>query len=177
MAQGKCAVCDRPIRITARSSPTPMHRDCRTKARREGSTPALAAPTSSRLREHFAAAAAADPAVEVLVVEACRIADRLDEIDRIVTGKAEWIQLMHFRLGNGEEQKVYVSLDGVLSEARQQVTALKGVLAQLGVGKVVEPADAGDKGKAGDPVDEIAARRAARGGATSRLGQAQERPG
>jgi hypothetical protein len=155
-----------------------MHRDCRTKARREGKTPALAAATSTRLREHFAAAAAADPAVEVLVVEACRIADRLDEIDRIVTGRAEWIQLMHFRLGNGEEQKVYVSIDSVLSEARQQVTALKGVLAQLGVGKVVlERADAGDQGKAGDPVDEIAARRAARGGATSRLGQAPGRPG
>jgi hypothetical protein len=165
-------VCGRAIRLTKRSSPTPTHRACR----RRKAAPALAAPTSTRLREHLAAAAAADPAVEVLVVEACRIADRLDEIDRIVTGKAEWIQLMHFRLGNGEEQKVYVSLDSVLSEARQQVTALKGVLAQLGVGKaVLAPAD--DPGKAGDPVDEIAARRAARGGATSRLGQAGRSPG
>lgn len=32
-----------------------------------------------------------------------------------------------------------------------------------------------DEKKAGDPVDEIAARRAARGGATSRLGQAAGR--
>lgn len=32
-----------------------------------------------------------------------------------------------------------------------------------------------DEKKAGDPVDEIAARRAARGGATSRLGQAEGR--
>ncbi len=172
MAQGKCSVCGEAIRLTKRSSPTPKHRACR----RRKAVSALAAPTSARLREHLAAAAVADPAVEVLVVEACRIADRLDQIDAIVTGKAEWIQLMHFRLGNGEEQKVFVSLDGVLSEARQQVTALKGVLAQLGVGKaVLAPVD--DAEKAGDPVDEIAARRAARGGATSRLGQAAGRPG
>lgn len=32
-----------------------------------------------------------------------------------------------------------------------------------------------DAEKAGDPIDEIAARRAARGGATSRLGQAEGR--
>lgn len=31
--------------------------------------------------------------------------------------------------------------------------------------------------KAGDPLDEIAARRSARGGATSRLGEAEGRPG
>lgn len=34
-----------------------------------------------------------------------------------------------------------------------------------------------ESGKAGDPVDEIAARRAARGGATSRLGRASGGPG
>jgi len=166
-------VCGESIRITARSSATPMHRACRAGADRPTAAPST---TSERLRAYLEQAGGADPAVEALTVEACRIVDRLDHIDRIVTGKAEWIQLMHFRLGNGEEQKVYVSLDGVLSEARQQVTALKGVLAQLGVGKaVLEPTVADDKGKAGDPVDEIAERRAARGGAVARLGHAAGR--
>lgn len=34
-----------------------------------------------------------------------------------------------------------------------------------------------DTGKAGDPIDEIAARRTARGGATARIGKAARRPG
>lgn len=45
------------------------------------------------------------------------------------------------------------------------VARLESVLAQI---EALAPAQ-----KAGDPVDEVAARRAARGGATSRLGQAQ----
>lgn len=116
--------------------------------------------TSDRFREHMAEACAADPAVEALVAEACRIIDRLDHIDDIVTGKSEWIQLMHFRTRNGDQQQVQVSLDGVLSEARQQAAALKAIMAQLGVGK----AEVSDKSeKAVDPVDEIARRRSARG--------------
>ena len=71
-----------------------------------------------------------------LLVEAARIADRLDEIDGIITGRAEWIELMHFRVGNGDEQTVTVTLDGVLAEARQQATTLRGILAQLGVPKI-----------------------------------------
>lgn len=120
---------------------------------------------SERLREHFATECAADPAVDALVTEACRIVDRLEQIDAIVAGKAQWIELMHFRLRNGGEQRVEVTLDGVLSEARQQANALRGIIAQLGAGK------AGAVKKetpVGDPIDEIAARRAQRGGATAR---------
>lgn len=71
-----------------------------------------------------------------LIVEAARIADRLDEIDGIITGRTEWIELMHFRVSNGDQQTVTVTLDGVLAEARQQATTLRGILAQLGVPKV-----------------------------------------
>lgn len=120
---------------------------------------------SESFREYMREASEADPSVAVLVVEACRIIDRLDQIDNIITGKTEWIRLMHFRVNNGEQQEVTVTLDGVLAEARQQQNALKALMAQLGVGK----ADmSGKKESVGDPLDEIAARRAARGGATAR---------
>lgn len=115
---------------------------------------------SDRFREYMKAACLADPAVEVVVEEACRIIDRLAEIDGIVTGKTEWIQLMHFRTNNDGQQTVTVTLDGVLSEARQQASTLDRLLARLGLGKAELD---GKKGGSGDPLDEIAARRAARG--------------
>lgn len=128
--------------------------------------------TSERFREHMAAVVEADPAAALLVVEAARIMDRLDHLDSIITGKSEWIQLMHFRVKNGDAQEVAVSIDGVLSEARQQVTALKGLLAQLGVGKADMSSKAGKAGGPVDPVDVLAARRAARGaGAAPRPGR------
>lgn len=125
---------------------------------------------SDRFRAHMAAVSEADPAAEALVDEACRIIDRLDQIDGIVTGKTEWIELMHFRVRNGGDQTVTVTLDGVLAEARQQANVLKTLMTQLGVGK----ADmTGAKPKVVDPLDEIAARRTARGGATARTRRAQ----
>ncbi len=120
--------------------------------------------TSERFREHMAKASEADPAVAALVEEAARIMDRLDKIDGIVTGKTEWIELMHFRVKNDDAQTVTVTLDGVLAEARQQAAALKSLMQQLGLGK----ADVAAKEKVVDPLDQIAARRAARGGATAR---------
>lgn len=111
---------------------------------------------SDRFREYFSGAAAADPAVEVVVDEACRIIDRLAELDGIITGKTEWIQLMHFRVSPSGDS-VRVTIDGVLAEARQQAAVLDRLLTKLGVGK----ADL-KKGGVVDPLDEIAARRSAR---------------
>ena len=42
--------------------------------------------------------------------------------------------------------------------------------------KLINAAAPADTEKGGDPIDEIAARRTARGGATARLGQASRRP-
>ena len=129
---------------------------------------------SDRLRDYFAEQSETDPAVAALVVEACRIVDRLDQIDSIITGKTEWIELMHFRVNNADQQTVTVTLDGVLAEARQQQNALKALLAQLGVGK----ADlSGKAAKVVNPLDEIAARRSARGGVTARPGKAKRGQG
>ena len=123
---------------------------------------------SETFREHMSASSKSDAAVAVLVAEACRIIDRLDELDGIITGKTEWIQLLHFRTGAMDSSEVTVTVDGVLAEARQQATALNSIFTKLGVGK----ADVTAKGAAVDPLDEIAARRAARGGATARAGRA-----
>ncbi len=119
--------------------------------------------SAERFREHMAGASEADPAVAALVEEAARIMDRLDQIDGIVTGKSEWIELMHFRV-SPQSETVTVTIDGVLAEARQQAAALKSLLQQLGLGK----ADLAAKEKVVDPLDQIAARRAARGGSTAR---------
>lgn len=93
-------------------------------------------------------------------MEACRIIDRLAELDGIITGKTEWIQLLHFRTKAMDSSRVTVTIDGVLSEARQQAAILDRLLTKLGVGKAELD---GKKGGKVDPLDEIAARRAARG--------------
>lgn len=116
-------------------------------------------PLSTRLRAQYAEQCATDAAVAVLVQEACRISDRLDAIDAIVTGKADWIELMHFRTKRDREDVVEVTFDHVLGEARQQASALRGLMSQLGAGKV---GDVKAPGKVVDPLDEIAERRAAR---------------
>ena len=94
-----------------------------------------------------------------LIIEAARAIDRLEHIESIITGKTEWIQLMHFRVNNGDRQEVTVTIDGVLAEARQQQTTLANLV------KTILPnlnADAG-VAKERDVLDEIAQRRSARG--------------
>lgn len=124
---------------------------------------------SDKFREQMAPAVE-DAAIAALVEEACRIIDRLDSLDQIVTGKSEWIQLMRFRLpGLSDEQEVKVSIDGVLAESRQQTVVLRAILGHLGVGK----AALSTARKVVDPIDEFTARRAARGaGAATDQGRA-----
>lgn len=77
-----------------------------------------------------------------LVLEAARLADRLDELDNIIQGKGV-LNLMQFRLdmesGEDGEYNVEVKFQNVFSEARQQATAFAGILAKL------TPADAAAK--------------------------------
>jgi hypothetical protein len=89
------------------------------------------------------------------LVEAARIADRLDDLDLIISGKGV-LQLLRFRLSDDEGRVAEVKFDGVLAEARQQASAFKAILAQLGVPKVETIV----KRRSG--VDELRARRAAR---------------
>jgi len=98
-------------------------------------------------------ASAPAPAARVLIEEACRIADRLDRLDRILTGSdAEW---MRFQVA--DDGDVTVIIGAPLAEARQQATALKAILAELRQ-STAAPATAEE----GSILDQLAARRKAR---------------
>lgn len=77
-----------------------------------------------------------------LVLEAARLADRLDELDNIIQGKGV-LNLMVFRLdmesGEDGEYNVEVKFQNVFSEARQQAIAFSTILSKLA------PADAAAK--------------------------------
>lgn len=65
----------------------------------------------------------------VLLEEACRTADRLDLLDRLIQGFAD-------RIGadpdeSGEDSGGSVDITGLLAEARAQQTVLKGMLSEL----------------------------------------------
>lgn len=103
---------------------------------------------------------ATDPRTLALLEEAARIADRLDDIDQVIAGRGV-LQLLRFRLVDDEGRVAEVKFDAVLSEARQQATALKQLLAQLGVPHVeVKP-------ERRSTLDDLAEKRAARDAATA----------
>lgn len=69
-----------------------------------------------------------DPAELVLLEEACRIADRLDRLDALLSGDVEvWLR---FRVNDAGDE-VTVVIDSALSEARQQANVLKQIIASL----------------------------------------------
>lgn len=112
-----------------------------------------------------------------LALEACRSADRLNELDRIIAGKGV-MQLMQFRLDldltidDTRNINVRVGFQEVLKEARLQQVALKDLLkelraaiaAQSAAGKppVPTPASPAAGGPVLSAVDQLAARRAER---------------
>ncbi|MFS0718854.1 hypothetical protein ABC337_04975 [Arthrobacter sp. 1P04PC] len=69
-----------------------------------------------------------------LVLEAARLADRLDELDNIIQGKGV-LNLMQFRLhmegSEDGEYNVEVKFQHVFSEARQQAIAFSTILSKL----------------------------------------------
>jgi hypothetical protein len=75
-----------------------------------------------------------DPVQAVTLVEACRTADRLEQLDQIIAGKGV-LRLLHFRhmveRDSDDERHLVMTVDGVLSEVRQQQTVLKQLLAAL----------------------------------------------
>ena len=101
------------------------------------------------------------PAHKLLVDEAARMADRLDRLDSALNDKGTWLRFEPTDAG-----EIVVTIDNVLAEARQQATALKGIVAEL---RAALPAP--EKGKPavkagglGDLSARIAARRNASAG-------------
>jgi hypothetical protein len=70
----------------------------------------------------------ADPyAITVMIVEAGRIADRLQKLDALITGR----QTLWATLCFGRDDVVEVRVDNALPEARQQATVLRQLLAEI----------------------------------------------
>jgi hypothetical protein len=75
-----------------------------------------------------------------LALEACRTADRLDELDSVIAGKGV-LNLMQFRTrSNGwwddegdHHVHIEVGFQSVLAEARQQQATFKALLVELGL--------------------------------------------
>lgn len=68
------------------------------------------------------------PNERVLAEEACRTADRLDVLDRILRDDDVWMRLQPV---DDDGSVVKVVLNGALSEARQQQLALRSLLAEI----------------------------------------------
>ncbi|WP_285554862.1 hypothetical protein [Actinoplanes regularis] len=78
------------------------------------------------------------PATRVLLEEACRIADRLDQLDRLLGGTArDWVSLVEKK---GDPERQCVVIDKPLAEARQQATALKQLIAEIRAAGAGKPA-------------------------------------
>jgi len=91
----------------------------------------------------------------VLAHEACRLADRLEKLDAILSGEVdEWVRIREARF---EGDDTVLVINQAAAEARQQQLALKQLLAAVGVDKA--PAAKGGKVSS---LDQLASRRAAR---------------
>lgn len=63
----------------------------------------------------------------VMLEEACRIADRLDQLDRLLKGDVDvWC-----RLADGRDASIEVRVDQALVEARQQANTLRQIIKDL----------------------------------------------
>jgi hypothetical protein len=112
-------------------------------------------PRGKQLRDALADAELG-PAHKVLVDEAARMADRLDRLDSALNDKGTWLR---FETADGGE--IVVTVDNVLAEARQQATALKGIVAELraAMPRAEKSKPAAKAGGLGDLSARIAARR------------------
>jgi hypothetical protein len=98
----------------------------------------------------------AGPLQVALLLEACRIADRLDTLDRQLHGDA-WLRFRHHE----SDVEVTVYVDRVLAEAREQATAFRGIVAELSKSSSApKPAESTGGGGLADLTAKIAARRA-----------------
>jgi hypothetical protein len=95
----------------------------------------------------------------VLLLEACRTVDRLEQLDRQLRGEGRWLHLE-----GDEDQPNHFTLvvDRALAEVRQQATALRGLVGEIRQAGKSAKAPAGKKGAGlADITARIAARRAA----------------
>jgi hypothetical protein len=88
-----------------------------------------------------------DPGAQVLLEEAARVVDRLEQLHWILRGDDHrWIELSEEvqELYGGEVVKVEIVMANALMEARQQQLALRQILTTLGQGRSDPKANAED---------------------------------
>lgn len=105
-----------------------------------------------------------------IALEACRSADRLDELDSIIQGKGV-LELMQFRrvdkIGDGSPDQpvvVEVKFDNALGEARQQQNGIRQLLTTLDGMAGGAKSSAPDAASSVSAVDEFTKRRRERAG-------------
>jgi hypothetical protein len=115
-----------------------------------------------RLWRDLTTASRHGPAQLVLAEEACRLADRLDQLHALLSGEASAWASLQLASDDGATE-VTVIISSVLSEARLHATALKGIVTEL---RQATPSVAASDPDI-DPVqaihDEVARKRAQRG--------------
>lgn len=84
-------------------------------------------PRGQRLWDDVTAGWAPPPLQAANLMEACRIADRLEKLDRHLKGE-DWLR---FWSRNDDGTRIEVIVDKLLSEAREQATAFRMITADL----------------------------------------------
>lgn len=83
--------------------------------------------------------------VTVMIIEAGRIADRLEKLDAVVAGEQNaWLRLCEGRDGDLE-----VRVDNALAEARQQATILRHLIVEIARQRATRGPEPGDDDLAG----------------------------
>lgn len=91
-----------------------------------------------------------------LLIEACRTRDRLDKLDRYLTGQDEWLRLVETI-----PTSHCVVVDNALSRANAAAATLRSLLAELPAPAVEVPKPATQRQAKGTPLDELRAKREA----------------
>lgn len=94
---------------------------------------------------------ATDPyELTALIVEAARIKDRLDHLNRVLTGEEElWLRLIPSR---GDSEVLEIRVDSAAQEARQLATVFRQMLADIERRRISDD-DSDGKGKERDDLD------------------------
>lgn len=104
-----------------------------------------------------------DGSARILIIEACRVADRLERLDEILRGDVDtWMQfkLPRAAADGPDDGELVLHIDNALMEARQQQGVLRQILGQLR--RMAGGEQGKDKRGRVSDLDQLAAARAAR---------------
>lgn len=118
-------------------------------------------PQGRALYDELTAGGAITTARRLLAMEAARLVDRLEHLDRVLDGDGEtWAQIS---LPAREGEPLVLQVGNAMVEARQGATSLRQLLAQLAAAE----STGATPQQARSGLDDLAARRAARGAAAA----------